>query len=79
MIDPWSTGRHRVLKADIIVAGGGDIGCEVHNGSRAGATLRVSGAAAVPSVFTLRLDGGPALSCSVIRRSRIELGVRFLA
>jgi hypothetical protein len=73
----WSTARHRVLKADILVADGSDVGCEVHNGSRAGATLRLNGAAAVPSAFLLQLDGGPALSCSVIRRSRIELGVRF--
>jgi hypothetical protein len=76
MIDLWSTARHRVLKGDI-VGTDGDIGCEVHNGSRAGATLRLSGAAAVPSAFMLQLAGGPALACSVIRRSRIELGVRF--
>jgi len=77
MIDLWSTARHRVLKGDIM-AGGGAIGCEVRNGSRSGATLRLTGAAAIPSVFTLQLDGGPALNCAVIRRSRIELGVRFV-
>lgn len=77
MIEFWSTPRHRVLKAGILT-GGADIGCEVHNGSRHGATLRLAGAAAIPSSFTLQLDGGPALTCSVIRRSRIELGVRFI-
>jgi len=77
VIEFWSTARHRVLKADILTSGA-DIGCEVHNGSRNGATLRLSGAATVPSNFTLQVDGGPSLSCSVIRRSRIELGVRFL-
>jgi hypothetical protein len=77
MIELWSTARHRVLKGDII-AGAGAIGCEVRNGSRSGATLRLSGAGAIPSAFMLQLDGGPALSCSVIRRSRLELGVRFV-
>lgn len=77
MIEVWSTARHRVLKGDIVTDDCA-IGCEVRNGSRAGATLRLSGAAAMPSAFTLQLDGGQALSCSVIRRSRIELGVRFL-
>jgi hypothetical protein len=74
----WSTARRRVLKADIVVGDGSDVGCEVHNGSRSGATLRLSGAAAIPSAFLLQLDGGPSLSCSVIRRSRLELGVRFV-
>lgn len=78
MIELWSTARRRVLKAGILVADGSDIGCEVHNGSRFCATLRLSGAAAVPPAFTLQLEGGPALNCSVIRRSRIELGVRFV-
>jgi hypothetical protein len=74
----WSTARRQVLRADILVAGGADIGCEVRNGSRIGATLRLGEASAVPPTFTLQLDGGPALHCSVIRRSRIELGVRFV-
>ena len=77
MIDLWSTGRRLVLRGDIM-AGADIIGCEVRNGSRSGATLRLAGAGTVPSVFTLQRDGGPALSCAVIRRSRIELGVRFV-
>lgn len=75
MTDFWSTPRQRVLKGDILANGG--VGCDVHNGSRAGATLRLSGAAGLPSAFVLQLEGGPALACAVIRRSRIELGVRF--
>lgn len=76
MTDFWSTPRLRVLKGDILANGG--VGCDVHNGSRTGATLRVSGASGLPSAFVLQLAGGPTLTCAVIRRSRIELGVRFV-
>jgi hypothetical protein len=49
----------------------------VHNGSRAGATLRVNRAANVPSCFDLELQPGETLSCTVVRRSRIDISVRF--
>lgn len=70
--------RRQVHRAHIILDQlGTRLGCEVHNGSRDGATLRPSKAAMLPSTFGLQLLDGGLLSCVVIRRSRLGVAVRF--
>lgn len=69
--------RRQVHRAHIILDQlGTRLDCEVHNGSRDGATLRPS-KAAMPSTFDLQLLDGGLLSCVVIRRSRLGVAVRF--
>ncbi len=78
MTEAWFSAKRQVHRARIILddpAAG--LSCEVHNGSRAGATLRVNRAADVPTAFDLEMQPGETLSCRVVRRSRIDLSVRF--
>ncbi len=56
--------------------------CKVINTSKGGALLQVEGAAAdVPDDFYLTISGQPdkRLICSVVRRGKRLLGVRFIA
>lgn len=39
--------------------------------------MRVNRAADVPTTFDLEMQPGETLSCRVVRRSRIDLSVRF--
>jgi hypothetical protein len=49
MTEVWFSAKRQVRRAQIILDQlGTRLACEVHNGSRAGATLRVSRAATVP-------------------------------
>lgn len=74
----WVSARHEVHKALIVLDQVGTVvGCDVRNGSRAGATLRLHKTAHVPSSFRLEMQGGENLICSVVRRSRIDISVRF--
>lgn len=78
MTESWFSARRTVHRAQIILDKiGTRLACEVHHGSRAGATLRVNRAASVPSSFDLELQHGEMLSCTVVRRSRIDISVRF--
>ena len=78
MTEAWSSARRTVHRAQIILDQiGTRLACEVHNSSRAGATLRVGRTANVPSAFDLELQHGETLSCTVVRRSRIDISVRF--
>jgi hypothetical protein len=76
--EAWFSAKRQVRRAQIILDKlGTRLTCEVHNGSRAGATLRVNRAANVPSSFDLEMQPGETLSCTVVRRSRIDISVRF--
>jgi hypothetical protein len=78
MTEAWSSARRTVHRAQIILDQiGTRLACEVHNSSRAGATLRVGRTTNVPSAFDLELQHGETLSCTVVRRSRIDISVRF--
>lgn len=77
----FASARRRVIKGRISAPlsddASDDLACEVHNASATGATLRVSRADRVPSDFILSFDDGESLACAVMRRSRIDLAVRF--
>jgi len=78
MTEAWFSARRTVHRAQIILDKiGTRLACEVHNGSRAGATLRVNRTTSVPSSFDLEMQHGETLSCTVVRRSRIDISVRF--
>jgi len=79
MFAHFRSARRRVYKGVITSdSSDRDLACQVHNASPDGATLRLSRARLVPSDFTLELDDGLALACAVIRRSQIDLCVRFV-
>jgi hypothetical protein len=78
MNEPWKSARRQVHKAQIVLdRAGAGVKCEVRNASRAGAMLRLSRIAEIPSAFALEMHTGETLWCSVIRRSRMEMSVRF--
>ena len=78
MNETWASARRQVHKAQIILDKAGiAVRCEVRNASRSGAMLRLSRAAEIPSAFALEMHTGQTLWCSVIRRSRVEVAVRF--
>jgi hypothetical protein len=57
------------------------IDCEVLNTSTGGAAIKVDGAADLPDDFYLIIEGQPdhKITCSVARRARTVLGVRFVS
>jgi hypothetical protein len=78
MTEVWFSARRQVHRAQIILDQiGTRLACEVHNSSRAGATLRLTRTANVPSSFDLELQHGETLACTVVRRSRVDISVRF--
>ena len=56
--------RRQVHKAQIVLDVGAKLACEVHNGSRSGATLRLNRAFDVPSWFRLHMQGGLTVGCT---------------
>ncbi len=78
MTELWTSARRQVHKAQIVLDRAGTaVKCEVRNASRAGAMLRLNRIAEIPSAFALEMHTGGKLWCSVIRRSRLEMSVRF--
>lgn len=73
------SGRRRVLKGAHIVfnEGRSTITCIVRNLSTTGALLRVESVVGVPPDFVLSLDDGAQYRCRMVRRSGVEIGVKF--
>lgn len=72
----WNSPKLRVLRGSIVTAGV-PAACDIHNPSRSGATLRLPKADGLPSAFVLDVDNHSSVACSVVRRSRFEVVVRF--
>jgi hypothetical protein len=76
MLETLNTARIRVMKGTV-TTDNETFCCDVHHISSRGATLRLRNAGNVPSTFALYLSDLTSVVCHVIRRSRIDVVVRF--
>lgn len=76
MPDIWNSPRQRILQG-LIQMGDGVATCAIHNASRTGALLHISPNSQPPSSFDLVVPNGGNVRCSVVRRSRGAITVRF--
>ena len=80
MTDKRRTIRHRVFKGGKITLPTGTVDCTVRNISSSGALLELSAPALVPNDFNLIIKPERQfLSCHVVRRNTLHLGVRFVS
>ena len=72
--------RHRVLKGAQILFNNrlSVLDCRVRDLSEGGACLQIASTAGVPSIFTLRLAGGPDKTCEQVWKRDGRIGVRFV-
>jgi hypothetical protein len=77
MPDIWNSPRQRILQGWFVGEDAVAVTCAIHNASRAGALLHLSPNSQPPSAFELVVPNTGNVRCSVVRRSRGAVAVRF--